>query len=190
MDAGQRAVRFAGDRLEQVVLRLGQLAGRGEKLRSHAGAHLRGTAGRLDSDLDHAVRIRKRVAHPSGLIRIEGHGFFLVHVFAGLNSGDKIQYVVMLRSCDQHRIDTFVVQQTPKIRTGLDSGSNTRSVFQTLRINVRHRYRLSVGRFNRCFKNRLASPPAADQRKADAIVCPQDAVQWMKTVCSQKGCAS
>ena len=65
----------------------------------------------LHADLDHASRPLKCLAHAPGVAGIEGHGLFLVDVFAGLDRGDEVQGVLVLGRGDQDRVDVFVIQE-------------------------------------------------------------------------------
>ena len=52
---------------------------------------------RLDTHLNHATRSFQRT-DATGMVGIEGHGFFLVDVFACLNGGNEVEGMLVLGS--------------------------------------------------------------------------------------------
>ena len=60
-----------------------------------------------------------RRAHALGVVDGERHGLFLIHVLAGVERGDEVLAVQVLRSGDQDGVDDLVVEQMAVIEIGL-----------------------------------------------------------------------
>jgi hypothetical protein len=101
----------------------------------------------------------------------KGHSLFLVDVFAGLNGGHEIQGVLVLRSCDEHRINRMVVKQVPKITIGPDIGDKLFHFIQAARVDIRHRDPFDIWALQGRLKDLLAAVPTANQADPNAIVC-------------------
>jgi hypothetical protein len=64
----------------------------------------------LNSNLHHPARAFECFAHAPGVGGVEGHRLFLVHVLAGLESGNETEHVLVLGRRDEDGVDRLVVE--------------------------------------------------------------------------------
>ncbi len=57
-------------------------------------------------------------------------------MFAGIERGDKVLGVQVLRRGDQHGIHGLVFEQAPVVEVGLDAGSDLLDLLQAARVDV------------------------------------------------------
>ena len=131
-------------------------------------------AGGLNADLDHPARALECLAHPLGVVRVEGHRLFLVHVLARLKGRDEVQDVLVLGRRDQYGVDALVVQELAEVLVGLDLRCEFLHFVQAARVDIRHGGRLRIGTLQGRLEDLLAPAACADQAEANAIVGPQD----------------
>ena len=93
---------------------------RGEFPRASEGFPAHG----LDPHLNHTIRSFHGAAHTARMVGIEGHGLFLIDVFACLNGGNEVEGMLVLGGRDEHGIDGLVVEQTAKVGVGLNARSD------------------------------------------------------------------
>ena len=119
------------------------------------------SADRLDPDLHDPIRSFDGLPHSPGVVGIKGHGLFLVNVFAGLNCGNEIEYVLVLRCGEEHGVHVFLVQQFAKIQIRFYVGSNLLRFIQPPRIHVGYFYYFATNALHaalRIFRPRLPLP--------------------------------
>ena len=90
------------------------------------------------ADLNDALsRLVVRGPHPLGMLNRERHRFFLVHVLAGIQGGDKVLAMQMLRRRDQHGIDRFVVEKPAIVVIRRGVWNEFFRILQASRVDVR-----------------------------------------------------
>ena len=127
----------------------------------------------LHAHLHHASRAGDGLAHPPGVVGVEGHGLLLIDVLAGLDGGHKAEGVLVLGGGDEDRIDRLVVQEAAVIVVGLDRRGHGLGLVQAPRVNIGHGNRLGAGAAQRDLEDRLAAAAGADQAEAEPVIGPQ-----------------
>ena len=150
------------------------------------------TAGGLNSNLHHPARAFERFAHAPGVVGVEGHGLFLVHVLPGLKRGNEIEHVLVLGRGDEDGVDRLVVKKLAEI---LILGGVGRKLFrfvQAARVNVSDRDGFHVRAFQRGLEDLSAAASRPDQGEADPIIRAQHAAGGREAVsgvgCRSRGC--
>ena len=127
------------------------------------------------ADLDSAfARALVRGAHQPRVLEREGHGLFLVHVLACMDCVHEMQAMQMLRSGDQHTVQSFVIEHLPVIHVCLHTGDVSLCLFEPLRIDVAHGSKVGVRAINRFTRDLAAAVAVADDAEPNAIVCTEN----------------
>ncbi len=111
-----------------------------------------------------------RGAHALGVLHAERHGLFLVDVLAGVERGDEVLAMQVLRRGDEHRVDALVVQQVAVIEISLGAGRDGARVFQALGVDVGDAHEFGIGTGQRLAHDLRAAVAGADDAEANAVV--------------------
>ena len=136
------------------------------------GAEARRADG-LNPYLHHPARPLVGLLHPPRVVGVERHRLFLVNVLPGVDGGNEMQRVKVLRRRDQDRVNGLVVQQATKILMGLNGGNEGFHFVEPAGVHIRHRHRLHVGTVNRGVQDLPPPAAAANQADSNAVVRPQ-----------------
>ncbi len=112
-------------------------------------------------------------AHALGVVHGERHGLFLVDVLAGVQRGDEVLAVQVLRGGDQDGVDGLVVEQVAVVEIGLGSGHDLLRVFQALGVDVGESQEFGIGAIDYFADQGHATIARADDAEANAIVGSQ-----------------
>ena len=130
----------------------------------------------LMSDLDgSARRILICGPHPFGVVHRKRHRLFLIDVFPGVERGDKVFTMQVLRRSDQNGVNRFVFEQVLVIEIGLSTRNDLLRVFEAAGIDVRESHELRIRSGNRVADDFHAARTGADDSQANAIVRAENA---------------
>jgi hypothetical protein len=83
--------------------------------------------------------------HPLGVVNGEGHRFFLIDVLAGVERVDEVLGMEVLRSGDEHRIDTVVFKQQAVVVEDFAAGNALQGALAMGAVDVADRGNFNVG---------------------------------------------
>ena len=133
---------------------------------------------------------RNGLLHPLSMLRVKRHGLLLVHIFPGLNGGNKIECMLVLRGCDQNRVNRFILQQAPEVAVRRYSRRDRLGLLQASVVNIGGRGGLDVGAPQCCAENLLATAAGPNEPNADAFVRSESATGRAKPADRQAGGAA
>ncbi len=122
-----------------------------------------------------------RRTHLLAVIHRESHGLLHVDVLAGIESGDEMLGVEMLRSGDEDRVDRGVLKHAAIFKMLARGGSDGARFFQTAGVNVGHAGTLGVGTGEGIAQKFGTAGAGADNGEANAIISAEG--RWARRGC-------
>ena len=132
--------------------------------------------GELVADLDGAPAAGafESGAHLLGMVHREGHGLFLVDVLAGVERGDEVLGVKVLRSGDEDGVDGRIFQEVAIVAMLPGGGRDGARLFQAAGVDVGHAGAFGVGAGEGFAQQFAAAGAGADDAEAHAVVGAED----------------